>query len=111
MVPSLRRSNSFQYSSVRLEASPLRARTNGLRTRILVLDLVRDDLVPRLLELLVARVDAPIAEDQLHVRMRDPRHGLRVVSRHQCVRPAAALSKVHVTVRVRTAPERALPRR
>src|SRR5437588_1900923 len=53
-----------------------------LRPRILILDLVRDDLVPRLPELLFARVYPPVAENQYHIFVQDSRHGRRIVSFH-----------------------------
>src|SRR5205823_2892839 len=52
------------------------------RPRILILNLVRDDLVPRLPELLFTRVYPTVAENQHHIFVQDSRHGRRIVSFH-----------------------------
>jgi hypothetical protein len=52
---------------------------NRLCSRILVLDLVVDNLRTRLLQLLSSRIHAPITQDQHHLRMKDFGHRPRVI--------------------------------
>src|SRR2546430_10589950 len=56
-----------------------------LRPRILILDLVRDDLVPRLPELLFARVYPPVAENQYHIFVRSEEHTSELQSQSNLV--------------------------